>query len=243
MLNFYRFKYYKRIYDLIISSIFIIPISIFLIPFLIIIWMQDFHSPFYISKRAGRYKKPIPIIKLRSMIFNADKSEISSTKKGDLRITKIGSIIRKFKLDELTQIYNVFLGHISLVGPRPNTFEYGVNLYTKRELMLLNIRPGITDISSIVFSDESEILKDSLDPDREYNKIIRPWKSKLSLFYIKNSSFLLDNCLIFLTIYSIIDRKRSLILLSKLIKIYGADKDLIKVCTRKHKIPIIKPPE
>ena len=97
----------------------------------------------------------------------------------------VGKLIRKLKLDELTQILNVINGSMSFVGPRPNT-PYDVKLYSQEEKKLLSIRPGITDISSIVFSDEGDILEKYDNPDLAYNQLIRPWKSRLGLFYINN---------------------------------------------------------
>ena len=155
-----------------------------------IIWLSDFNSPFYVSSRVGKDNKPFKLIKLRSMIINADKTGIDSTSKSDNRITKVGKIIRKFKLDELCQLFNVLLGEMSLVGPRPNV-KREVDLYSDIEINLLNVKPGITDFSSIVFSDEGDILDGAENPDLRYNQLIRPWKSRLGLIYIKNSSILL----------------------------------------------------
>ena len=127
------------------------------------------------------------MIKLRSMIVNAEKSKVDSTSSNDPRITKIGKIIRKLKLDELSQLFNVFIGEMSLVGPRPNV-KRETDLYTEVEKNLLRVKPGITDFASIIFSDESEILKNVDDPNISYNQLIRPWKSRLGLFYIKKQS-------------------------------------------------------
>ena len=111
------------------------------------------------------------------MIINADSSGVDSTSATDSRITSIGHVIRRFKLDELTQLWNVFLGDMSLVGPRPNVRKE-TDLYTIPEKLLLTVRPGITDISSIIFSDEGDILANKKDPDLAYNQLIRPWKSR-----------------------------------------------------------------
>ena len=134
------------------------------------------------------------------MINNADKSGISSTSVNDKRITSIGKFIRKFKIDEILQLVNVIKGDMSLVGPRPQ-IPSEVELYSEYEKNLLSIKPGITDFSSIIFSDEGEILKDSLDPNQDYNKLIRPWKSKLGIFYINNRDNFIDLQLLFLPFY------------------------------------------
>ncbi|SFV86911.1 Probable CPS biosynthesis glycosyltransferase [hydrothermal vent metagenome] len=143
------------------------------------------------------------------MVVDADKTGVDSTSSNDMRITPIGHFIRQYKLDELTQLWNVLWGDMSLVGPRPNV-KNETDLYTDTEKKLLNIRPGITDFSSIVFSDEGEILEGRDDPDLAYNRLIRPWKSRLGLIYMENRSTLLDLKLIFYTVIAIISRPKAL---------------------------------
>jgi lipopolysaccharide/colanic/teichoic acid biosynthesis glycosyltransferase len=157
----------------------------------LLIYLQDKGSPFYIAPRVGKNKKIFHIIKLRSMKINADKTGVNSTSINDNRITKVGHVIRKYKLDEFTQLWNVLIGNMSLVGPRPNVLV-DVNLYTNIEKNYLEVKPGITDFSSIVFSDEGKILENKENPDLSYNQLIRPWKSRLGLIYIKHQSILLD---------------------------------------------------
>ena len=166
------------------------------------------------------------MIKIRSMKVNADLSGVDSTANDDSRITLVGKIIRKFKIDELAQLINVFLGQMSFVGPRPNV-ERETSLYTTEEKKLLNLKPGITDISSIVFSDEGDILEGRDDPDITYNQLIRPGKSKLGIFYIENSNIFLDVYLIFLTFLSIISRQKALELLSKKVCKMGVIQNLL----------------
>ena len=231
----------KRIFDLVFSSI---GLSIFS-PIILIaclgIYYQDKHSPFYIAKRTGKNGKSFNMIKLRSMIINAEKSKVDSTSANDPRITKIGKIIRKLKLDEITQLYNVLIGEMSLVGPRPNV-KRETDLYTKVEKNLLKIKPGITDFASIVFSDESDILKDIENPDIVYNQLIRPWKSRLGLFYIKKQSIQLDILIIIFTILSFFSRKFALILVNKTLKKLNAPRDLCKLSLRKDKLKPTTPP-
>jgi lipopolysaccharide/colanic/teichoic acid biosynthesis glycosyltransferase len=114
------------------------------------------------------------------MIKNADQSGVDSTGAADRRITPVGHFIRRYKLDEITQLWNVLKGDMSLVGPRPNV-QRETDMYTGIERRLLSVKPGITDFSSIVFSDEGDILKDHADPDIAYNQLIRPGKSALGL--------------------------------------------------------------
>ena len=174
----------KRIFDITFSFIGLVIVIPLITPFIFLIWLQDFENPFYIADRVGLNFKKFKIIKLRSMIVKADKSKVDSTSANDPRITKLGGIIRKLKLDELTQLFNVFKGEMSFVGPRPNV-ERETKLYSNKEKELLKVKPGITDFASIVFSDESEILKDYQDPDIAYNQLIRPRKNFLALTYIK----------------------------------------------------------
>lgn len=212
-----------------------------LFPVIFIVWIQDFKSPFYIPLRVGKNGKLFKMIKLRSMIVNADSSGVDSTGLNDERITRIGKIIRKFKLDELSQLLNVLIGDMSLVGPRPNV-KKETDLYTDIENDLLSVKPGITDISSIVFSDEGDILADKSDADLAYNQLIRPWKSRLGLIYIKNQSFMLDIQLIFLTVVSIYSRDLALASIVKILSRLEVDNEIIEISKRKKDLYPFPPP-
>lgn len=231
----------KRLFDVLISLGGLILTAPLLIPVCVLIWSQDFTSPFYIAPRVGKNSKIFKMVKLRSMVNNADKSGVDSTGANDKRITPIGKFVRSYKLDELAQLWNVLKGEMSLVGPRPNV-QREVNLYTEVELGLLSVRPGITDISSIVFSDEGKILKDSQDPDLDYNQLIRPWKSRLGLFYVENSSLALDLKLIFLTIVAIISREKALAGVQNILDDLGADEKLKTVARRQEQLTPCPPP-
>jgi len=172
---------------------------------------------------------------------NADKNKVDSTSANDQRITKVGHFIRRYKLDELTQLWNVFIGDMSLVGPRPNV-KRETDLYTIEEQRLLSVKPGVTDMSSIVFSDEGDILKDSLNPNLDYNQLIRPWKSRLSLFCIDHSSFILDIRLILLTAVAILKREKALLGIQSILKVLGADEDLYRVAGRSDQLVPTPPP-
>ena len=140
----------KRLLDVIFSLVGIIIFSPIIFIFGILIWLQDFGNPFYISKRVGKNFKEFNLIKLRSMVLNADKSGIDSTSNNDKRITKIGNIVRKYKLDELMQLLNVLLGNMTLVGPRPNV-KSEVGLYTKEEQNLLKLSPELLILHQLYF--------------------------------------------------------------------------------------------
>lgn len=181
------------------------------------------------------------MVKLRSMVINADRTGVDSTAGGDPRITRVGHFIRNYKLDELTQLWNVLLGDMSLVGPRPNV-KRETDLYTAEEKRLLSVKPGITDIASIVFADEGDILKGQVDPDLAYNQLIRPWKSRLGLFYVGNRSLTLDLCLIWLTALTLISRERALTSLVRLLARLGASEALVRVAGRKDALTPFPPP-
>ncbi len=223
----------KRLFDLFSSLLGVLITLPITIPAIIAVFLQDFKSPFYLGKRVGENGKEFSMIKIRSMIVGADKTGVESTSSNDERITKIGQFVRKWKLDELSQLLNVIKGDMSLVGPRPTTKTSAAE-FSDNEKKILSVKPGITDFASIVFSDEGEILKGSKDPDGDYNKLIRPWKSKLGLIYIDNQNLILDIQLILLTILNFINRKCALkIISSKVLRLSG-DKELAEVCLREN---------
>ena len=231
----------KRIFDITLSFIGLVLVIPLLTPFIFLIWLQDFENPFYIADRVGLNFKKFKIIKLRSMIVKADKSKVDSTSANDPRITRFGAIIRKLKLDELTQLFNVFKGEMSFVGPRPNV-ERETNLYSNKEKELLNVKPGITDFASIVFSDESEILKDYQNPDIAYNQLIRPRKNFLALTYIKNKSISLDLKIILLTIFAFVNKRKTLNLIVRILRNYETPEEIIEIARRNKKLIPMAPP-
>lgn len=231
----------KRTFDIIFSILLLTIFGIPLILISILIWLQDFNSPFYLAPRVSKGGGKFTMIKLRTMVINADKSKVDSTKSDDARITKIGQLVRKFKFDELAQLINVLNGTMSFVGPRPQV-QRDVNLYTKKEEKILLAKPGITDFSSIVFSDEGDILQGFNDPDLAYNQIIRPWKSRLAIFYIENRSFILDIKLITLTAYSFINRKKTLQIISNILENLNAKPNLVDIVLRKNDLIPTPPP-
>ncbi|HTM18347.1 MAG TPA: sugar transferase [Terracidiphilus sp.] len=205
------------------------------------IWLEDRHTPFYIAPRMARYSGTFRMVKFRSMVVNADKIGGSSTSANDRRITRAGAFVRKWKLDELIQLWNVLKGDMSFVGPRPQV-QSDASLYTKEEMRMLTVRPGITDPASIVFSDEGDILKDSEDPDRRYNEIIRPWKSRLALAYIDRRSFLVDIQLIILTIVAIVSKPVALRRIGGLLEKWDVDPLVIKMASRQEPLLAYPPP-
>jgi lipopolysaccharide/colanic/teichoic acid biosynthesis glycosyltransferase len=182
------------------------------------------------------------MVKFRSMVVRADRSGVDSTAGDDPRITAIGRFVRRYKLDEITQLWNVLWGDMSLVGPRPNV-KRETDLYTGEERRLLNASPGITDLASIVFSDEGEILRGSADPDLRYNQVIRPWKSRLALLYVDcPSSVILDLRIITLTVMSALDRSKALKRVARIVQQLGGDAALVHVAQRQGPLAEAPPP-
>ena len=231
----------KRLVDILASFLGLLVTSPILLPVMFLVWKEDKKSPFYIAPRSGRNSTTFKMVKLRSMVVDADKSGVDSTSGNDMRITPIGHKIRRYKLDELIQLWNVLIGDMSLVGPRPNV-KSETDLYTDVEKELLLVRPGITDFSSIVFSDEGEILEGKDNPDLAYNQLIRPWKSRLGLAYIENQSFLLDLQLIFYTVVAIISKPKALIWVAKKLNNLDVDVDTVRVSKREVNLFPFPPP-
>jgi lipopolysaccharide/colanic/teichoic acid biosynthesis glycosyltransferase len=231
----------KRLLDILLAFVGLVVAAPVLLPVMFLVWWQDKHSPFYIAPRMGRGERPFRMVKLRSMVIHADKSGVDSTAANDRRVTAVGRFIRRYKLDELTQLWNVLKGDMSLVGPRPNV-ERETRMYTAVEKRLLSVRPGITDYASIVFSDEGDILKDRADPDIAYNQLIRPYKGQLGLFYIDNASLLLDLKLIVLTLIAVVSRTSALSGVVNELRTRGAPARLVAVASRASPLEPAPPP-
>ncbi len=232
----------KRLFDIFVSLFGLILVSPIMAVFCFLIWYEDKHSPFYVADRVGKNHVLFKMTKLRSMVINAAKSGVNSTSANDRRITPVGRMIRRYKLDELSQLWNVLKGEMSLVGPRPNVIQ-DVKLYTDEENKLLSVKPGITDFASIVFSDEGDILKGSDNPDLKYNQVIRPWKSRLGLHYVKHHSLWIDIQLIYLTVICIFSRKKALKSIHAMLsKFSDVDEQLLNVVLRENELQPFPPP-
>ena len=232
----------KRPFDVISASALLVVCSPLLLGSVLAVWLQDFRNPFYLARRVARGGGDFTMIKIRSMVTNAAVSGVNSTSSDDRRITAVGRFIRRWKIDELSQFLNVLNGTMAVVGPRPQVREWGTDLYTADEMALLSVRPGITDLSSIVFSDEGAILAGAAHADLEYNRVIRPWKSRLGLFYIRHMSLKLDLRIAWLTFIAIFDRRTALDGVAAILEKHGADAALVQVASRHGAIPIAAPP-
>ncbi len=221
----------KALFDRALAIGGVIALSPLLLVCCFLIWRHDRQSPFYLAERAARGGGSFRMVKLRSMVANADRLRASSTGGDDNRITPIGHFIRRWKIDEFSQLWNVATGDMSLVGPRPQVMAE-VATYTEEERVLLQVKPGITDFSSIVFADEGEILRGAADADLAYRQLIRPWKSRLGLFYIAHHGFALDLGLIWLTLVRIVAPDLALSGVCRLLESRGASADLVHVARR-----------
>ena len=196
----------KRLFDVVASGLGLIVLSpLFLI---LAIWIKlDSKGPvFYRQVRVGYKNKDFRIFKFRSMCVGADKGSLVTIGGHDPRVTRSGYFIRKFKFDELPQLINVFLGDMSLVGPRPEVRHY-VDYWTPEQMHVLDVRPGITDPASIKFRNENELMEKAEDPEKYYIEVIMQEKIKLYLEYVEKHSFFYDLGLIFKTFFVIVKER------------------------------------
>jgi len=231
----------KRLFDFSAALVGLLVMSPVLLAIMLAIYLYDRYSPFYVPKRMARGGGTFRMYKFRSMVVNADKTGVNSTAASDSRVTPAGRIVRKYKLDEFMQLWNVMLGDMSLVGPRPQV-EKDASMYTDVEKQMLSVRPGITDLSSIVFADEGDILAGSPDPDLLYNQIIRPWKSRMALLYIERRTFLLDLRIIALTAIGFVARRRALDGVQKIVRHWNADELVVRMAGRREPLLPYPPP-
>lgn len=176
-----------RFFDIIFSIMGLVILSPLFIVLYLLIRLESKGGGFYSQERIGKNGKPFKLYKFRSMRIGSDKKGLITIGEKDNRITKTGFILRKYKLDELPQLWNVFIGDMSLVGPRPEVKKY-TDLYTEEQKQVLHVRPGITDWASIKYVDENKILGESKTPDEAYVNLIMPNKIKLNMVYIQNQT-------------------------------------------------------
>jgi len=162
---------------------------------------------FYRSERIGRDGKPFTLWKFRTMCISADTMGGFSASEDDPRITYIGKYLRKYKIDELPQIFNIIKGDMAIVGPRPEVGYYVDMLTEEQRRVILSVLPGITDLSSLYFYNEDALLVQREDPEAYYRDVLRPKKVELQIEYVKNKSFWLDVKIIFWTLWTLIRRK------------------------------------
>ena len=195
----------KRIFDVILSSIAILMLSPILILIVVILKLTGEGEIFYLQERVGYKTKSFMIYKFATMVKNSPNLGTGDvTLRNDPRVTKVGKFLRESKLNELPQLFNIFMGDISIIGPRP-LMSAGFNRYSLNfQNSVYNVKPGLTGIGSVVFRDEERILSESeLPPHECYKEIILPYKGELEMWYQSNNSFFLDLQLIFMTAWVI----------------------------------------
>jgi lipopolysaccharide/colanic/teichoic acid biosynthesis glycosyltransferase len=189
----------KRGFDVLFSFLALVILIPLFIAISLLVVMGSEGSAFYFQKRVGRNGKDFTLIKFRTMLKKSDSIGLLTIGENDSRITKTGRWLRKYKLDELPQLVNIFLGDMSIVGPRPEVRKY-VDLYSPEQLTVLSVRPGLTDYASLEYINENNLLSSFSYPERAYIEKIMPDKLMLNLKYIKEQGFMKDLKIIFRTI-------------------------------------------
>lgn len=193
----------KRLFDIIFSFLGLILLLPLLLFIALLIKLETKGSLFYLQTRVGKHNKDFKIFKFRSMFVGSDQKGLLTLGDRDPRITKTGVFLRKYKLDELPQLINVFIGNMSFVGPRPEVRKY-VNYYSQEDLTILSVKPGITDYASIEYRNEAELLKGTKNLEQFYIETIMPEKIKLNKKYINSHNLFTDFKIILKTIQIII---------------------------------------
>jgi lipopolysaccharide/colanic/teichoic acid biosynthesis glycosyltransferase len=193
----------KRLFDLFWSITGIIVLLPIFVLISVIIKFDSKGPVFFLQNRVGRNNKDFKLVKFRTMYVNSDKKGEITIGANDSRITKTGTFLRKYKLDELPQLFNVLYGNMSLVGPRPEVRTY-VDLYSAEQLKVLDVLPGITDYASIEYANENELLAKAENPEQFYKEVVMPDKLKLNMKYINEVGLFTDLKIIFKTLIRII---------------------------------------
>jgi len=196
-----------RLFDILFSILGIIILLPVLIIIYILIIAESKGGGFYIQKRVGKDGIDFNLLKFRSMHVGSDRQGLITVRAIDARMTRMGVFIRRFKLDELPQLFNVLIGDMSLVGPRPELRAF-VALYNSEQLEVLSVRPGITDYASIEYVDENSILGSAIDPEKVYVEQIMPDKIRLNMRYIQNQNVKEYFHIIFVTIWHIVKKNK-----------------------------------
>lgn len=223
----------KRVLDVTVSAAGLVLFAPLLLPAMALVRWHDGGPSFYLALRAGRGGRPFRMAKLRTMVVGADVCGVASTADDDPRVTPLGRLLRRYKIDELPALWDVLRGEMSLVGPRPDNLTE-IDPADPVDRRLLALRPGLTDMASIVFADEGAILRGHSDAHRAYATLIRPWKKQLGLLYVERRSFVLDLRLIALTLVALVaSRRRALDALARLLARLDAPAELRRVALRR----------
>ena len=194
----------KRLFDLLASGIGLLVLAPVLLGIALAIKLESRGPVFFRQERVGRFGKTFRIHKFRTMVTDAERRGLQITVGADARVTRVGAVLRKYKLDELAQLIDVFLGDMSLVGPRPEVPRYVACYPSEARDIVLSVKPGITDRASIEYKDENEILGKAADPHKAYVDEVLPVKIRYYVDYVRNRSFWGDIRIIFATLLAIV---------------------------------------
>jgi lipopolysaccharide/colanic/teichoic acid biosynthesis glycosyltransferase len=192
----------KRVFDLVLAILFIILLSPLMILISLYIILDSPGGVIFRQIRVGKNNRDFTILKFRTMFTDSSEKGLLTVGSGDARITRAGRTLRKSKLDEIPQLFNILSGDMSFVGPRPEVRKY-VELYDEEQKKILSVRPGLTDYASLQFIRESDILGNSPDPEETYVHYLMPEKLKLNLLYIQSQNILTDLKIILKTLWQI----------------------------------------
>lgn len=192
----------KRLFDIFFSLLGIVILLPVFVLIALFVGLGSRGGVFFIQKRVGKNGKDFSLLKFRTMLPDSDKKGLLTVGMRDSRITRTGYFLRKYKLDELPQLFNVLIGNMSLVGPRPEVRKY-VDMYNEEQKKVLSVQPGITDYASIEYVNENEVLAKSPDPEQTYINEVMPHKLELNLKYIREKGLGVDLKIIFKTIAKI----------------------------------------
>lgn len=208
---------------------------------MLMIWLQDRHNPFYVAERVGAGGRKFRFIKLRSIPHQSGVRPDEIITSRDPRVTRLGHWIRASKVDELPQFWHVLKGEMSLVGPRANV-QTIVDAFTEEELRIISVKPGVTDLASIVFMNLGKVLEASENPKLDYNQLVRPWKSRLALIYVDHQSVGLAIRVMLLTVLAFISHQRALEGVARIALRFKSDPKLARIVRREEKLAPCAPP-
>lgn len=190
----------KRTFDILFSVIGILIVLPFLLIIFLVVVLESRGGFFYFQKRVGKGNKDFNLFKIRTMYKDSDKKGLLTVGDDDKRITRTGRFLRKYKIDELPQLFNILSGKMSFVGPRPEVRKY-IEMYTDEQLKVLSVKPGLTDFASLLYYDENSLMSKYENFEEVYIKAIMPRKLRLNMIYLNNQSICLDIKIILKTIF------------------------------------------
>lgn len=220
-----RFRW-ERIGEIMLALVALIMAAPVLAVAALAIRIQDGGPLLYRAQRVGRGGRCFAMLKLRTMVVGADALGGRLAPESDPRVTRVGRFLRRYKIDELPQFWNVLRGDMAFVGPRPDT-PCGVVRYTPLEASLLAVRPGVTCYASLLFLDEGRLLDSAADPLAHYDAVIRPLKNRLSLLYLQTRSLRVDTAIVALTALALVSPAPALRWLAAMLRVWGAAPDLV----------------